>query len=153
MPFPTREEAYNIFKLFESPPDGSRRFFEEFVSPNLEFHAIGPPTSSHAAVYHSKEDFLAGGFGKLGKAVKAPGMKFVIPGGIDGITVDEKRGFAAVRFDATDTVTHSGVPYQQHYSWHIRFGEDGIVSHIWAYLDHGYLQEVLGTELERLGIA
>jgi len=152
MPYPTLEQVHDMFKLFEDPPEGSKRFFQDHVSPSVVFHAVGPPNSSHAAVYHSKEDFMAGGFGKLSKAVRAPGMKFKIVGGIDGVTVDEKRGRAAVMFDTQDTVTHSGTPYEQHYSWHVRFGEDALVTHVWAYLDHGYLDKVLGTELERLGM-
>lgn len=152
MPYPTLEQVYDMFKLFEDPPEGSKRFFRDFVSPSVEFHAVGPPGSPHAAVYRSRDEFMAGGFGKLSRAVRAPGMKFRIVDGIDGVTVDEGRGRAAVMFDAADTVTHGGTPYRQRYSWHVRFGEDGLVTHVFAYLDHGYLDRVLGTELKRLGI-
>lgn len=151
MPYPTRNEVYNIFKLLENPPEGSKEFFEHF-SPSVQFHAVGPPTSTHAENYNSKAEFLAGGFGKLSKAVRPPGIKFVIVNGIDGVTVDEARGMAAVMFDTVDTVTHSGVKYEQHYSWHVRFDEDGMISEAWAYLDHGYLEQILGSELKSMGI-
>jgi ketosteroid isomerase-like protein len=151
MPYPTREEVYALFSLLETPPTGPPQFFARF-SPDVKFFAIGPPTSRHAAEYASKDAFMAGGFAKLSKAVRPPGLKFKIVDGIEGVTVDEARGRAAVMFDTVDTFTHSGVEYAQHYSWHVKFNEEGMVIEARAYLDHGYLESVLGTELNRLGI-
>lgn len=151
MPYPTLEEVYAMFRGLEDPPDGSKTLFDRF-SPSVQFTAVGPPTSPRAVTYSSKAEFLEGAFGKLGKAARPPGLRCKIVDGIDGITVDETRGRAAVMMDTVDTFTHSGVKYEQHYAWHVRFDTSGMITEVRAYLDHGHLEEVLGAELKKMGI-
>lgn len=152
MPYPSRDEIFSIFQSLEDPPEGSKKLLDRF-SANVKFTAVGPPTSPHAATYYSKADFLEGAFGKLGKAVRPPGIKFRLVDGIEGLTVDENRGLAVVMMDTVDTFTHSGVKYEQHYAWHLRFDSSGMITEVRAYLDHGHLEEVLGAELKKMGIA
>ncbi|KAL4900545.1 hypothetical protein BDW74DRAFT_182631 [Aspergillus multicolor] len=151
MPYPTRTEVYTLFKNLETPPDGSKSFFSRF-SPTVKFTAVGPPNSPYAAEYKSLSEFMEGGFAKLGQAVRPPGFKFRLVNGIEGVTVDEGSGMAAVMFDCVDTCTHSGVEYAQHYAWFVRFDEEGMIVEARAYLDHGYLDRVLGEELRRMGV-
>ncbi len=45
--------------------------------------------------------------------------------------------------------TKGGVSYDQHYSWHVRFDEEGMIVEAKAFLDLQHLEEVLGGEVRR----
>lgn len=48
--------------------------------------------------------------------------------------------------------TKGGVPYEQHYSWHCRWNEDGKIVEVKAFLDSEQLERVFGGEKKRQGL-
>ncbi|KAL8728407.1 MAG: hypothetical protein Q9166_005453, partial [cf. Caloplaca sp. 2 TL-2023] len=98
----------------------------------------------HARVcgtYHNFADYYAATWAKINLGLKDPGYKLIVPGGIDGVLTAED-GWAVVIMETVDTYTKSGVPYEQNYSWHLKFNEDKKVIEARAYLDLGYLENI-----------
>ena len=149
MPYPTREEVYAIFKNLENPPDGVDKFFTHF-SPDVKY--IVPGHGRFTGTFARKEDYYNATWAKFRPCLRPPGFKFVITGGLDGVVVDQEGKKAVVLLETRDTVTKSGRVYEQFYSWHCTFNEEGLVVECRAYLDLGYLEEVLGSEMTREGI-
>ena len=149
MPYPTRQEVYDIFKNLEHPPNGIEKFFESF-SPDVKY--IVPGHGRFTGTFHRKADYYNATWAKFRPCLRPPGFRFVVTNGIDGVITGED-GWAVVLLETVDTVTNSGVPYDQFYSWHCRFNTDKKVVECRAYLDLGYLEDVLGTEMTKEGIS
>lgn len=60
---------------------------------------------------------------KFRPCLREPGFKFVITNGMDGVITGQD-GWAVVIMQTVDTVTKSGVVYDQYYSWHCKFDEN-----------------------------
>ncbi len=148
MPYPTRHQVYKIFKNLENPDGGIEEFFKSF-SPNVEYTV--PGHGRFAGYYPRKEDYYNATWAKFRQVLREPGFKFLIVDGEDGVITGQD-GWAVVIMQTVDTVTKSGVVYDQHYSWHCKFNEEKLVVKCRAYLDLGYLEDVLGTEMKLQGI-
>ena len=148
MPYPTQEEVYNMFKNLQEPPDGIDRFFTHF-SPDVKY--IVPGHGRFTGTFARKEDYYNATWAKFRQIIQPPGLKFLITDGLGGVIVNDK-GQAVVLLETRDTVTKSGVPYEQFYSWVCQFNEEKLVVECRAYLDIGYLEEILGTEMTKQGI-
>jgi len=48
-----------------------------------------------------------------------------------------------------DTYKKSGIMYDQHYSWHMPFDEESMITEVKAFMDTAHLEKVLGAELEK----
>lgn len=146
---PTREEVYAIFQLLSNPPEGTSKFFDRHVSPDVQFTV--PGHGRFAGHYASKESYMNGTWSKIRQALKAPGFSLCVTGGLNGMVVGDD-GRVAVMLETRETYTVSGVKYEQFYSWHCRFDEEKRMVECRAYLDLGYLEDIVGTEMKRMGI-
>lgn len=150
MGYPSKEDVYNYFKLFESPLGDSRTQFFDRWADDIVFHI--PGHGPFAATYNGKDAYMKGGFSKLSQAIKDPGFTFKITNGLDGVSASPD-GRAAVMFDTVDTYQKNGTLYDQHYCWFLRFDDGGCLKEAWAFLDLGYLDDTLGAQLRSMGIA
>ncbi|KAI9661318.1 MAG: hypothetical protein M1821_009645 [Bathelium mastoideum] len=145
---PSRQEVYVIFKNLENPDGGIELFLKSF-HPEVKY--IVPGHGRFARSYDRLEDYAAT-FSKLRKVLRPPGFKFIMTNGIDDVITGED-GRAVVRIETQDTYTASGVEYKQYYSWHLKFNDEKQVVGCRAYLDLGYLEDVIGSEMKKQGIA
>ena len=148
MPKPTRQEVYSIFKNLETPNGGTEEFFKS-ISPDVQYTV--PGHGRFAGTNKTKEDWY-NALSKFRSVLRPPGFTFCVVNGIDGVVGGGEDGLAAVMLETVDTVTKSGVRYDQHYAWICRFDNDKKVVECRAYLDLGYLEDVLGKEIELQGI-
>lgn len=148
MPYPTRQEVYEMFLHLSNPPNGIDEFFKWF-HPDVKY--IVPGHGRFTGTFDRKEDYYNATWAKFRPILQPPGFKFIITNGIDGVLTAED-GWAVVIIQTVDTITKSGVVYDQYYSWHCKFNEDKKVVECRAYLDLGYLEDVLGTEMTKQGI-
>ena len=65
--------------------------------------------------------------------------------GENGIIVGQD-GWLAVDLESVDTYTLEGVPYEQSYTWHIRFDTSGLIAEIKVWLDTLTLEKILGAK-------
>lgn len=145
---PNREEVYAIFKNLENPNGGIDQFFKSF-SPDVKYTV--PGHGRFAGYYPKKEDYYNATWAKFRQILQPPGFTFHITNGIDGVITGQD-GWAVVIMETRDTYTLSGVKYDQHYSWHCKFNDEKLVVECRAYLDLGYLEDILGTEMNKQGI-
>ena len=148
MPYPTREEVYAIFKHLENPHGGIDEFFKSF-HPAVQYTV--PGHGRFSGRFARKEDYYGATWAKFRRILREPGFTFRITGGIDGVITGQD-GWAVVIMETVDTYTKSGMRYDQFYSWHCRFNEEKLVVECRAYLDLGYLEDVLGTEMKLQGV-
>lgn len=148
MPYPTREQVYALFQNLSNPPSGTHEFFTH-LSPSVKYTI--PGHGRFAGVYTSRDAYFNGTWAKIRQALKPPGFTLVVTNGLDGVIAGQD-GWAVVCLETRDTYTLSGVKYEQYYSWHCRFDEEGMIVEVRTYLDLGYLEEVVGTEMRKMGI-
>jgi ketosteroid isomerase-like protein len=145
MPYPTRSQILAILRPLSSPPAGNNEFFAH-VSDNVIWTVTGHMMLS--GTWRTKESYRAATFAKIGPLFGAPGMKLEVPGGEQGIIAGED-GQAVAELKTVDTYTKSGVLYDQHYSWHMRFNEESVITEVKAFMDTAHLEKVLGAEMEK----
>lgn len=100
-----------------------------------------------SGTWKTKDSYRAATFAKIGPLFAEPGMKLEVPGG-EGIVIGED-GRAVAELKTVDTYTKSEALYDQHYSWHMWFDEDSMVSKVRVVMDTAHLEKVLSDELEK----
>ena len=145
MPYPTRSQILTMLRPLFNPSAGNNDFFAH-VCDDVLWIVTGHMMLS--GMWKTKESFRAATFSKLGPLFAAPGMRLEIPGGEEGIIMGDN-GRAVIELRTVNTYTKSGVLYDQHYSWHMRFDEDSRISEVKAFMDTAHVEKVLGAELEK----
>jgi ketosteroid isomerase-like protein len=147
MPIPTRQQVYEIFLNFYDPPEGTMRFFEH-VDDNVDWQVTGKHRFSGR--WYTKQDYWNATWANINTLLGGTGYKLEVPGGVDGVIgPNAENGWAVVEMKTVDTITRSGVPYEQHYSWHVRFNTAGKIIEAKAFLDSDHLEKVLGGEARK----
>ena len=142
MSYPIRKQIYNLFLHLRDPPSGVQKFFAQ-VDDNVRFEVTGQHQFS--GVWTTKENYFAATWSRIGKYLAEPGYRLEVVGEEKGvITVQD--GWAAVELKTFDTNTRSGKPYEQHYSWHCRFGTSGKIAEVRAFLDSEKLVKIIEEE-------
>ncbi len=145
MPYPTRTQIHAILLPLSLPPSGIEEFFTHVgddVKWTVTGHTILSNTWTDLTTYRSST------FAKIGPLLASPGMKLKVSGGEEGIIVSEN-GWAVVDLKTVDTYTKSGVLYDQHYAWHMRFDEEGRVREVKTWMDTAHFEAVLGGEMAK----
>ncbi|KAK8092384.1 uncharacterized protein PG998_014869 [Apiospora kogelbergensis] len=140
--FPDRHHIHAVFAHFLEPKQGVLKFLEH-VDDAVDFEVTGH--SRFAGRWRSKQSYYDATWAHVDALLAAPGYRLQVPGGAGGIVVDPETGWSAVQMRTVDVATKSGVPYDQHYSWHI--------VEVKAFMDSDQLEKVLGGEMRRLGIS
>ena len=143
MPYPTRSQILAILRPLANAPAGNNEFFAH-VRNDVVWTVTGHMILS--GVWRTKESYRADTFAKMGPLFAAPGMRLEVPGGEEGIIVGDE-GKAVAELKTKDTYTKGGVLYDQHYSWHMRFDQDSMITEVKAFMDTAHLEKVLGDEL------
>lgn len=146
--YPHRKYIYDIFLLFAKPEGGVKEWFE-YVDDNVHWTVTGQ--HRFAGTWTNKEAYYNASWAKVNALLQDPGYRFEIPGGEEGIIVGQD-GWSTVEMKTIDVKTKSGVPYDQHYSWHCRWSKEGKIVELRAFLDSDLLLRVLGGEQEKLGL-
>lgn len=139
MPYPTKDQVYSIFLNLRDPPNGTKKFFAE-VDDNVRWQISG--SHKFSQVWNTKESYYKTGWCEAEKLLEAPGFKLEVIGGKDEVIVS-REGQAAVEMKAVDTWTKKGKPYEQHYSWHVRFNPQGKIVDVKIFLDSGLLERTI----------
>lgn len=142
MPYPTRSEVHDIFLNLAHPPSGTDAFFTH-VHDDVLWTVTGHSTFS--GTWYSKAEYRAAIWEQIGGLLAEPGYTLLVDDGAQGIIVGEN-GWVVVEMRTVDTKTKSGVPYDQHYSWTLRFDTDHKIVELKAYLDLATLEKVVGGE-------
>lgn len=145
VPYPNRSQIYAIFANLHDPSAGTARWFE-YVDPAVHWTVTGH--SRFSGSWTSRAAYHADTWGKIDTLLAPPGYVLEVPGGENGVIAGQD-GWAVVEMKTVGVKTRGGVPYLQHYSWHVRFSEEGKVVEGKAFLDLGHLEEVLGGEIRR----
>ena len=145
MSTPTRAEIRSILSPYRQA--NTQEFFTH-VRDDVKWTVQGK--SFLSGVWNSKADYRAG-TAAIGKVVKPPGIKLEVTEGEEGIIVGHN-GWATADLYSVDTYTVSGVPYNQTYTWHMRFDEDKKIAEVKVWLDTLTLEQVLGGEAAKQGI-
>lgn len=142
MPYPNRSEVHDIFLSLSRPPSGADAFFTH-VHDDVVWTVTGQ--STYSGTWYSKVEHRAATWDQIGGLLAEPGFTLLVDDGAQGIIVGED-GWVVVEMRTVDTKTKSGVPYNQHYSWTLRFDTDHKIVEVKAYLDLATLEKVLGGE-------
>ena len=145
MPYPTRSEVHAIFANLHNPPTGTEEYFK-YIHPNVNWTVTGH--SRFSGTWHSKADYHAATWAKIGDLLAPPGYVLEVPGGEEGVIIGQD-GWTVVEMKTVGVKTRGGADYLQHYSWHCRFDDDHMIVEAKAFLDLGHLEEVLGGEARR----
>lgn len=145
MPYPTRSQIHTILLPLSHPPSGIEEFFTH-VRDDVKWVVTGHMMLS--GTWTDLATYRAATYAKIGPLFAAPGMKLVATGGEEGIIVGED-GWAVVDLRTVDTYTKSGVLYDQHYAWHMRFDREGMVAEVKTWMDTAHLEKVLGGEMAK----
>ncbi|KAF2818867.1 hypothetical protein CC86DRAFT_375511 [Ophiobolus disseminans] len=112
--YPHRKHIYEIFLLFAKPQGGVKEWFKH-VDDNVHWTVTGQ--HRFAGTWTNKESYYNASWAKVNALLQDPGYRFEVPGGEEGIIVGQD-GWSTVELKTIDVKTKSGVPYEQHYSWH-----------------------------------
>jgi len=145
MPYPTCSQILAILRPLSNPPAGNNEFFAH-IRNDVVWTVTGHSLLS--GTWTTKKSYRAATFAKIGPLFAAPGMKLEILGAEQGIIVGDN-GRAVAELKTVDTYTKSGIMYDQHYSWHMRFDEESMITEVKAFMDTAHLEKVLGAELEK----
>ncbi|KAK4861478.1 hypothetical protein LT330_003513 [Penicillium expansum] len=149
MPYPDRKYIYDVFCNFFNPPEGTEKFFD-YVDDNVHCQVTGQHRFS--GTWTTKNDYYNATWANINLLLAEPGYKLEVPGGESGVIVGQD-GWSVIEMKTVDTKTKSGVPYNQHYSWHCRWNEGGKIVEAKAFLDADLLEKVFGGEQLKLGLA
>lgn len=138
--YPTRTQIYSILDLLSRP--ASEEFFSH-VRDDVKYNVTGK--SFLSGVWTTKASYRADTWARIGPLLKPPGLKIRVVEGEEGIIVGQD-GWSAADLESIDTYTLEGVPYNQAYTWHIRFDTSGLITEIKVWLDSLTLEKVLGAK-------
>ncbi|KAK8868958.1 nuclear transport factor 2 family protein [Apiospora arundinis] len=148
--FPDRKYIHDVFSHFSTPPHGVAKFFE-YVDDDVDFEVTG--SNRFSGRWYSKQSYYDATWAHIDALLAEPGYKLEVPGGGEecggGIIVDTATGWSAVQLKTVGVKTRSGVPYNQHYSWHVRWSREGKIVEVKAFMDSDHLEKVLGGEMDR----
>jgi uncharacterized protein len=117
----TPERVREIFKGLES---GDGAAFFERVADNVDWTVMGThPLAGH---YHSKKDFIAGTFAKLGQVLVQGAQLHV-----EHLIVKDDQAAVELRSLAT---AKNGMRFDNRYCWIVYF-QDSVIVRVRAYLD------------------
>jgi uncharacterized protein len=117
----TPERVREIFKGLES---GDGAAFFERVADNVDWTVMGThPLAGH---YHSKKDFIAGTFAKLGQVLGQGAQLHV-----EHLIVKDDQAAVELRSLAT---AKNGMRFDNRYCWIVYF-QDSVIVRVRAYLD------------------
>jgi ketosteroid isomerase-like protein len=117
----TPERVREIFKGLES---GDGAAFFERVADNVDWTVMGThPLAGH---YHSKKDFIAGTFAKLGQVLVQGAQLHV-----EHLIVKDDQAAVELRSLAT---AKNGMRFDNRYCWIVDF-QDSVIVRVRAYLD------------------
>jgi hypothetical protein len=145
MGFPSEQEVHDLFTNLGDWPKGHDVFFDRALEDSTWIL-----TGHHAfsRSWPSKSTFQEGKWKPHGEMFAPPGPCFILPNGLESI-VCGSNGKVAVELRMINTVTkHTRLNYDQQYSWHCKFNEDGKIVSVRIYLDSVLTQDVLGAEKE-----
>lgn len=117
---------------FNAWADGDGNAFFRLLADDVRWTVIG--TTAISGTFNSRLEFLDQAAGKIGAVLAKP----LVPRLISLLADDD---LVSVQWEATSE-TNSGKPYQQTYSWVVRFDGEKIVEGT-AYLDTELLTAVL----------
>lgn len=124
-------DKQDVRALFAHLEHGEGSAFFEHVADDVDWTVEGHhPLAGH---YHSKQDFLAGTFSKLGK-VLPQGTQLVV----QSVFIDGDWAIVELRSMAT---ARNGMRFDNHYCWLCRFVDHRIVE-VRAYLDSWLVGEL-----------
>lgn len=146
--YPDRKYVYEVFRLFFDPPEGTKKFFD-YVDDDVHWQVTGHHRFS--GTWTSKKDYYDATWANINLLLADPGYKLEVPGGEQGVIVGQD-GWSVIEMKTVGTKTKSGVPYEQHYSWHCRWNKEGKIVEAKAFLDADHLEKVLGGEQRKLGL-
>nr|POE78002.1 hypothetical protein CFP56_09643 [Quercus suber] len=136
--YPDRKYIYDVFQLFNDPPEGTRKFFDYVVDDDVHWQVTGQHRFS--GTWTNKKDYYDATWANINLLLADRGYKMEIPGGEEGVIVGQD-GWSAIELKTVGTSTKSGVPYQQHYSWHCRWSKEGKIVEVKAFLDADHLEK------------
>ncbi|KAM3422360.1 hypothetical protein BST61_g2719 [Cercospora zeina] len=130
--YPSASEIHALFSRLATEPE----LFFKRVAPNVDWTVMG--THPLAGRYHSLSDFQQATFARLGKIMKAPGIRLkprnVIGGGEqEWCTVE-----LVVNGDC-----ENGLAFDNCYAWCCRFDDSGVIVEVRAYLDSWLVREAI----------
>ncbi|CAK1359170.1 unnamed protein product [Cercospora beticola] len=130
--YPNASEIHALFFNLSTQPEA---FFER-VAHDVDWTVMG--THPLAGRYNSLSDFQAATFARLGKIMKAPGIRLkprnVIGGG--------DQGWCTVEL-VVNGVCENGLAFDNCYAWCCRFDESGVIVEVRAYLDSWLVREAI----------
>ena len=133
---PTKDEITKLFNNLSSP-ETSKQFFES-VEDKVDWWIVGHTKMS--GQYNSKQDFLDATLAILnGKMLDGP-LTFRLLNVVGGGADDE---WATVEMEAIDAKCRNGMPYAMRYCWNVRFGGNGMIQQVRAYIDTQLLAEAM----------
>jgi len=124
---PRTEAIADIFGRLSSP-DTQKDFFNQ-VSDNVDWWIVGHTPMS--GKYNSKQAFLDATFQVLNKKVLGGPLRLRTINVIGGGDSD----WATVEMEAIDAKCNNGMTYDMRYCWVVRFGQDGLIEQVRAYID------------------
>ncbi|KAH8427144.1 uncharacterized protein LDX57_004861 [Aspergillus melleus] len=140
MPYPSKQEIIKLFQNLEAFPEGHECFFSRTIE-RCSWTITGQhPFSGH---WTSTQSFLQAVWWPNTNLMASPGPTFILPEGHESVIYNDQ-GEAAVELRTIRTVVKQhGREYNQHYSWHCRFNEDGLLVSVKIFLDSIHAKEVL----------
>lgn len=133
---PSADDIRTLFANL-SASENQANFFAQ-VADDVDWWIVGRTPMS--GTYSSKKAFLDATIEILnGKVLDGPlAMRTVnvVGGGKDS-------DWAAVELEAIDAKCRNGMPYDMRYCWNVRFGKDGKIDKVRAFLDTGLLEKAI----------
>lgn len=133
---PSPSEIRTLFANLSSR-ENQANFFNR-VSDNVDWWIVGSTPMS--GTYNSKKAFLDATIEILnGKVLDGPLTMRTV--NVAGGGPDSE--WAAVELQAIDATCRNGMPYDMRYCWNVRFGKDGMIEQVRAFLDTGLLEKAI----------
>lgn len=131
--YPTRNEIEKLFKNMET---GNHAEVFKRVSPDVDWTVMG--THPCAGRYKNLAEFQEATFSRLGKIMKAPGIRLMVRNVFGG----GDQAWATVELVAV-AECKSGLKFDNTYAWCMRFDESGTIVEVRAYLDSWMVKQAI----------
>ncbi|KAJ5317935.1 hypothetical protein N7508_002443 [Penicillium antarcticum] len=143
MGYPSEQEIYDLFINLQDWPKGHSIFFDQALEKST-WTLTGHHPFSRA--FPCKSAFQEWNWKPHGAMFAPPGPCFIVPNGLESV-VCGSNGKVAIELRMVNTVTKCArLSYDQQYSWHCKFTEEGKIESVRIYLDSMHTRDVLHCE-------
>ena len=139
MPLATSDVESHFAHLGNPDPSRRRVFFDEHVSPDVNWTVSGSTPMS--ATYTSLQAFLDATIQVLGNDVLTEPLRLQVKNVI-AMPIDAGT-YAVVELAAMDAKCQNGMPYDMKYCWVVKYGKDEKITEARAYLDTDLLRRAI----------